>query len=105
SSRRRHTRSKRDWSSDVCSSDLQADDVTLRTSKGPPCLLRSVPALPRPPVAPSWVSPVFSASADSPPAPPPVRPPGPGPAAPTEIGRASCRERVPCGAGDGHVGG
>src|SRR5699024_11659014 len=24
SSRRRHTRSKRDWSSDVCSSDLQA---------------------------------------------------------------------------------
>src|SRR5699024_11309581 len=30
SSRRRHTRSKRDWSSDVCSSDLEAawpDDV------------------------------------------------------------------------------
>src|SRR5437868_15246641 len=26
SSRRRHTRSKRDWSSDVCSSDLQAVD-------------------------------------------------------------------------------
>src|SRR5699024_12105603 len=25
-SRRRHTRSKRDWSSDVCSSDLVADD-------------------------------------------------------------------------------
>src|SRR5699024_12179664 len=25
SSRRRHTRSKRDWSSDVCSSDLQPD--------------------------------------------------------------------------------
>src|SRR5699024_6396806 len=25
SSRRRHTRSKRDWSSDVCSSDLEAD--------------------------------------------------------------------------------
>src|SRR5207249_7613284 len=25
SSRRRHTRSKRDWSSDVCSSDLQHD--------------------------------------------------------------------------------
>src|SRR5699024_12467613 len=39
-------------------SGRQADDVTLRTSKGPPCLLRSVPALPRPPVAPSWVSPV-----------------------------------------------
>src|SRR5207249_7499078 len=27
SSRRRHTRSKRDWSSDVCSSDLQAKDT------------------------------------------------------------------------------
>src|SRR5699024_11379212 len=30
SSRRRHTRSKRDWSSDVCSSDL--DDSFLSTS-------------------------------------------------------------------------
>src|SRR5437868_10188314 len=29
SSRRRHTRSKRDWSSDVCSSDLE---VLLRTA-------------------------------------------------------------------------
>src|SRR5699024_11570946 len=27
SSRRRHTRSKRDWSSDVCSSDLKQDEV------------------------------------------------------------------------------
>src|SRR5699024_11343659 len=27
SSRRRHTRSKRDWSSDVCSSDLQSYDA------------------------------------------------------------------------------
>src|SRR5699024_11585218 len=26
-SRRRHTRSKRDWSSDVCSSDLHSNDV------------------------------------------------------------------------------
>src|SRR5699024_11644958 len=35
SSRRRHTRSKRDWSSDVCSSDLEpfqdADGVTVGT--------------------------------------------------------------------------
>src|SRR5699024_12150742 len=30
SSRRRHTRSKRDWSSDVCSSDLAADEGTDR---------------------------------------------------------------------------
>src|SRR5207249_5864576 len=30
--RRRHTRSKRDWSSDVCSSDLTTTlDITLRT--------------------------------------------------------------------------
>src|SRR5699024_12032978 len=27
SSRRRHTRSKRDWSSDVCSSDLEAETI------------------------------------------------------------------------------
>src|SRR5438067_8974612 len=27
SSRRRHTRSKRDWSSDVCSSDLEVQDA------------------------------------------------------------------------------
>src|SRR6266513_1608867 len=30
SSRRRHTRSKRDWSSDVCSSDLIASDLGTR---------------------------------------------------------------------------
>src|SRR5712664_1081153 len=29
SSRRRHTRSDRDWSSDVCSSDLSQDDIEL----------------------------------------------------------------------------
>src|SRR5699024_11261316 len=29
SSRRRHTRSKRDWSSDVCSSDLWLDNFTF----------------------------------------------------------------------------
>src|SRR5699024_9792648 len=31
SSRRRHTRSKRDWSSDVCSSDLSTRISTIRT--------------------------------------------------------------------------
>src|SRR5690606_40686747 len=30
SSRRRHTRFSRDWSSDVCSSDLAANDNTLK---------------------------------------------------------------------------
>src|SRR5207249_9542350 len=33
SSRRRHTRSKRDWSSDVCSSDLMA--ATIRRIESP----------------------------------------------------------------------
>src|SRR5699024_6789480 len=32
SSRRRHTRSKRDWSSDVCSSDLKLSDNPVVTS-------------------------------------------------------------------------
>src|SRR5699024_11289510 len=36
SSRRRHTRSKRDWSSDVCSSDLHNDD-TLPAGHEFPC--------------------------------------------------------------------
>src|SRR5699024_12056106 len=33
SSRRRHTRSKRDWSSDVCSSDLDRDRTVSRRSE------------------------------------------------------------------------
>src|SRR5699024_11373129 len=34
SSRRRHTRSKRDWSSDVCSSDLENKEVDFFVIKG-----------------------------------------------------------------------
>src|SRR6266542_3957359 len=34
SSRRRHTRCYRDWSSDVCSSDLNIADVTTAVAKG-----------------------------------------------------------------------
>src|SRR5690606_40730611 len=34
SSRRRHTRFSRDWSSDVCSSDLQADLVVAEVNNG-----------------------------------------------------------------------
>src|SRR5437868_15547434 len=68
SSRRRHTRSKRDWSSDVCSSDLGM----TRTSSG--FLWVSVAAM-RAPVA-HWAR--FIALG--------VRG--------MEIGRASCRERV-----------
>src|SRR5438067_13552094 len=33
SSRRRHTRSKRDWSSDVCSSDLRFEPPPLKSSE------------------------------------------------------------------------
>src|SRR5699024_11833187 len=33
SSRRRHTRSKRDWSSDVCSSDLAGLDPRIRPAR------------------------------------------------------------------------
>src|SRR5699024_12098142 len=75
SSRRRHTRSKRDWSSDVCSSDLL------------------------PPHSPGWCPGQPRARR---PALPPVRsrrtcrahrrPRSPPP--PAKIGRASCRERV-----------
>src|SRR5204862_2910919 len=35
SSRRRHTRSLRDWSSDVCSSDLDRPSAVRRVSVGP----------------------------------------------------------------------
>src|SRR5699024_11562268 len=34
SSRRRHTRSKRDWSSDVCSSDLVSVGTDVRIAEG-----------------------------------------------------------------------
>src|SRR5699024_11458058 len=34
SSRRRHTRSKRDWSSDVCSSDLTSKEYDLHVNNG-----------------------------------------------------------------------
>src|SRR2546422_2783028 len=35
SSRRRHTRCSRDWSSDVCSSDLHWNDITAYFPEGP----------------------------------------------------------------------
>src|SRR5438045_8589145 len=75
SSRRRHTRCLSDWSSDVCSSDLNArhvpDWVAWPTSKAHAagCLPRSDSFRPDPDL-----------------------PPGAG-ATPEEIGRASCRER------------
>src|SRR5699024_11998055 len=68
SSRRRHTRSKRDWSSDVCSSDLRpattivhrairsprvslSPELLVWSSPGPPVAVATPPAA-TPPVAP-----------------------------------------------------
>src|SRR5207249_8025274 len=72
SSRRRHTRSKRDWSSDVCSSDLLADlqlgEAVLEKRR----LVGIVVDHEAVPVA---------------------DPPGVAAQQPQEIGRASCRER------------
>src|SRR5204863_3049667 len=42
SSRRRHTRSLRDWSSDVCSSDLRADAGEPRARAGARFAVRAV---------------------------------------------------------------
>src|SRR5699024_12073468 len=44
SSRRRHTISKRDWSSDVCSSDLPASEASPPASALPPQAVRAIPA-------------------------------------------------------------
>src|SRR5206468_9281469 len=46
SSRRRHTRSDRDWSSDVCSSDLTPDELKRRIGLGDVIALRLEPAVP-----------------------------------------------------------
>src|SRR5690606_40711217 len=47
SSRRRHTRFSRDWSSDVCSSDLEAPAYATRRPQSSPALsVSSVPPVP-----------------------------------------------------------
>src|SRR5699024_11962516 len=40
SSRSRHMRSKRDWSSDVCSSDLHHERITMSFAELPPLLIQ-----------------------------------------------------------------
>src|SRR5699024_11323092 len=79
SSRRRHTRSKRDWSSDVCSSDLprRAGSVCGQQSATAQHRLRPWVATPELPVRLHLRA---------------ARPAGQQRAA-EEIGRASCRER------------
>src|SRR5690349_4968118 len=44
SSRRRHTRSLRDWSSDVCSSDLGSRDATIDLATSAGCRVVTGPA-------------------------------------------------------------
>src|SRR3712207_6898348 len=84
SSRRRHTRYWRDWSSDVCSSDLptmdELDAIASRggTARGVPTGIRDLDELTNGLQAGQMV--VIAAR------------PGVGKA--LEIGRASCRERV-----------
>src|SRR5690606_40937931 len=86
SSRRRHTRFSRDWSSDVCSSDLQARGCDRerrryrqRLAEHHPHLVSSVTLIGRRICAPGGA--IF--------APLPIVA-----TKKTEIGRASCRERV-----------
>src|SRR2546421_8142299 len=85
-SRRRHTRSDRDWSSDVCSSDLAAREVAsaVRTPDYAVALIDGSGRV------------LLNTAVD-------LRVPGPPPpdsrraitmTATDEIGRASCRERV-----------
>src|SRR5207249_7248468 len=93
SSRRRHTRSKRDWSSDVCSSDLGFGGGG---GGGPTGVGRNPPGgavvffyLKTAPDSATNVSLEILDSRDS-----LVRRFTPKPRAPSQIGRASCRERV-----------
>src|SRR2546429_6613802 len=83
SSRRRHTRCSRDWSSDVCSSDLSTEKVAVGFST------MLTPELPVNEILSTTMFPIVK-----------LFPPDP-PArdrqlvfVPQEIGRASCRERV-----------
>src|SRR5699024_11807945 len=88
SSRRRHTRSKRDWSSDVCSSDLVDDaglDLTsaedLEIPAGGRALIDTGISLALPPGTVGLVCPRSGLAAEH------------GITVLNEIGRASCRER------------
>src|SRR5699024_11755649 len=42
SSRRRHTRSKRDWSSDVCSSDLESQKILVKDGLDPKAMINGI---------------------------------------------------------------
>src|SRR5699024_11902831 len=92
SSRRRHTRSKRDWSSDVCSSDLVLLTGTIYTSRdaGHKRMCEALAKGEDIPFDPKDATIYYVG-------PTPAKPGQViGSAGPTtsEIGRASCRERV-----------
>src|SRR5690606_39367710 len=82
SSRRRHTRFSRDWSSDVCSSDLSPPRRSPRAIRHAPGARRRSPPPPSP-------------RSDSPRTSDPAATPWEASASQVlQIGRASCRERV-----------
>src|SRR5207249_9032595 len=98
SSRRRHTRSKRDWSSDVCSSDLSVSAYGMSET-----ILGGNAAIPLSTVAPLKLSllleangrlfDIRGATADDVPS---IK-------TRFKIGRASCRERVEIWEGGGGI--
>src|SRR5207302_2911576 len=101
SSRRRHTRFSRDWSSDVCSSDLPSPRGWVyhrrRLSGGQEAIEQQYET---PSAGPHRVA-VAVAEFRGVVAGPGVPPGGPGRSA--EIGRASCRERGEIGGGGVYV--
>src|SRR5207249_7429855 len=94
SSRRRHTRSKRDWSSDVCSSDLYAKRTSTQPEK---CNKEGMPSLflgnPPPSKRIPWEA-TPEAKEKTCATVPAVREIVSWELAQKQIGRASCRERV-----------
>src|SRR5438034_9477919 len=93
SSRRRHTRSLCDWSSDVCSSDLAIDPAKIKLLTEPERVIAHVVALKVEEEKPAEAVAAEGAA----PAEPEVIKKG----KKEEIGRASCRERVEISVEDG----
>src|SRR5690606_39986702 len=98
SSRRRPTSFSRDWSSDVCSSDLSISPCRDRWRASPRKRRAGWRRAPCPPLAweaaaKRWApAPIVAAAASA------------APAAPGQIGRASGQERVSGAVGDGVLG-
>src|SRR3989449_3179061 len=88
SSRRRHTRCSRDWSSDVCSSDLRKAC----------CIIRGQPLLQQPSRNPDRSQPedVMPDRAPPPPPPPPVPPAPPPPPSEKPTAELPARPQLLC---------